>query len=314
MASDHFTIVANLVARDGLLSNAAKGLFLNICSHRQGWVITEEGLASQCTDGVKKIRTQLLELRERGYVYRSQERSRYPAGSTNAAGKDISGALGPYTWFATDKPDEIAVILARYAKEQRAANLADKTAGQDLLPLGEVVLTSASDEVREQGSLPPKTAGSPDQAKHTSSPGRGNVPKWPVVPTREDTLFSEVDTTGQNGSSIEDQLKKTNTENETGGTLPPDPRRPEAASRLGLNDQRDVPDCAPPTQLENASTDRVRASEPDQRTTLAREEAQLAIRRTLIETQARPKAASAVPGRRSRHRRPDHPADVERSA
>jgi hypothetical protein len=56
MAADHFTIIANLLARDRALSCAAKGLFLNMASHREGFKITEEFLASQSTDGVKAIR------------------------------------------------------------------------------------------------------------------------------------------------------------------------------------------------------------------------------------------------------------------
>ena len=40
LAADHFTIVANRVARDRNLSYAAKGLFLNMASHREGFTIT----------------------------------------------------------------------------------------------------------------------------------------------------------------------------------------------------------------------------------------------------------------------------------
>jgi hypothetical protein len=112
MAADHFTIVANSVARDRALSYAAKGLFLNMAGHREGFTITEEFLARQSTDGVKTVRPLLGELRATRYIYRSAERTRYPAGTYKAAGKDISGALGPYTWFVTDKPEEMAIILA----------------------------------------------------------------------------------------------------------------------------------------------------------------------------------------------------------
>lgn len=117
--TSHFSRISHAVSRDRNLSNRAKGLFLNLASHRPGFVITEEFLASQSTDGVKAIRATLLELRQAGYVYRSEERTRYPKGTKNSKGKDISGALGPYRWFVTSNPDEVAAILARSHQEQQ---------------------------------------------------------------------------------------------------------------------------------------------------------------------------------------------------
>jgi hypothetical protein len=184
MAADHFTIVANSAARDRNLSYAAKGLFLNMASHREGFTITEEFLARQSTDGVKTVRRLLGELRAAGYIYRSAERTRYPAGTRNAAGKDISGALGPYTWFVTDKPEEIAIILAQYANE---------TAGRDNRPDGQIV---PGDEPGTEGTkrvLPADSAGSPDQDELGTRAG-GDL--RPV-------------TTGGSGTSIEDQAQKT---------------------------------------------------------------------------------------------------------
>jgi hypothetical protein len=189
MAADHFTVVANSVARDRMLSYAAKGLFLNMASHRAGFTITEEFLARQSTDGVKTVRRLLVELREAGYVYRSPERTRFPAGTRNTAGKDISGALGPYTWFVTDKPDEIAVILAQYR---------DETAGQHYLPVGPVV-----DGVRpvDNPALPPVSAGCADQGEQGVSAGEDLRPV----------------TTGGLGRSLEDHLE--NWDPETDGRI-----------------------------------------------------------------------------------------------
>jgi hypothetical protein len=189
MAADHFTVVANSVARDRMLSYAAKGLFLNMASHRAGFTITEEFLARQATDGVKTVRRLLVELREAGYVYRSPERTRYPAGTRNTAGKDIGGALGPYTWFVTDKPDEIAVILAQYREE---------TAGQHYLPVGPVV-----DGVCpvDNPALAPVSAGSADLGERVVSAGGDNRPV----------------TTGGLGRSLEDHFK--NSDPETDGRI-----------------------------------------------------------------------------------------------
>lgn len=172
MAADHFTIVANSVARDRALSYAAKGLFLNMASHREGFTITEEFLASQSTDGVKTVRRLLGELRAAGYIYRSAERSRYPAGTRNSAGKDISGALGAYTWFVTDKPDEIAVIVAQYASE---------TAGGDNRSAGQVVPGTAPAADAAEGALPAVSAGGADQDEHGVCAGGTCGPSLPEV-------------------------------------------------------------------------------------------------------------------------------------
>ena len=183
MAADHFTIIANSAARDRILSYAAKGLFLNMASHREGFTITEEFLASQSTDGVKTVRRLLGELRTTGYIYRSSERTRYPAGTRNAAGKDISGALGPYTWFVTDKPEEIAIILAQYTAE---------TAARDYRPNEQLVQSTALDTGCAVGQVPADSAGSPDQREQGSCAG-GDL--RPV-------------TTGGSGSSKEDQPRR----------------------------------------------------------------------------------------------------------
>ena len=193
MAADHFTIVANSAARDRNLSYAAKGLFLNMASHREGFTITEEFLARQSTDGVKTVRRLLGELRAAGYIYRSAERTRYPAGTRNAGGKDISGALGPYTWFVTDKPEEIAIILAQYAAE---------TAGQDYRPAEQVVPRDEPGTEGAEGTLPTESAGSPDLDEQGARPGSDLRPV----------------TTGGLGSSIEDQAQKT-TEKTNGGAV-----------------------------------------------------------------------------------------------
>lgn len=228
MAADNFTIVANAAVRDKRLSCAEKGLLVNVFSHKEGFVITEEFLASQCTDGVKAIRGMLVRLREVGYVYRSEQRMRYPKGTKNEKGKDISGALGPYQWFVTDKPAEIAIILARYAEEQRAANLAAEeppledhnvSAGQDYMPQEEVVPTCGNvDNVtgEEVKTLPPVAAGSPDLRKHDESAGRDYRPKPP----------------GGLGRSIEDDHEKTRTtENDPGGL----PAAPQTPAELNLD-------------------------------------------------------------------------------
>jgi hypothetical protein len=136
MASDHFTILSNALLRDGTISYRAKGVFGNMASHREGFTITEEFLASMGTEGISAIRVALQELRAAGYIYRG-ERMRYPKGTVNRKGKDISGALGAYQWYVTDKPEEIAAILTQYTTEQaRQAPPSDQPETTDQPELG----------------------------------------------------------------------------------------------------------------------------------------------------------------------------------
>lgn len=173
-AASHFQILSNLAARDPRMSLGARGLFVTGMSFAEGWKITEQELARYCTDGEKMIRSKLLELRELGYVYRGR-RSRYPAGTKNLRGKDIGGALGPYEWFWTDKPDEIAAILDQCAREERERIAAadEEPAGGDYLPEREVV---RSDPV-DNPDLAPSGAASADQRKGRIPPGGDNLPR-----------------------------------------------------------------------------------------------------------------------------------------
>lgn len=193
MAADNFFIMTNAAGRDPELHLADRGLLADMISHKNGFVITEESLAARCKDGVKTVRQCLKRLRAQGYVYRG-ERMRYPAGSRNKAGKDISGALGPYRWYVTDKPDEIANILKQYAREQRALNLAAEhiPAVQDYRPEWEVVPTSDNgnpvDNSDLGGDLEAEQAGSRDQAEHRESAAQHNRPVTTVLKgrTKED--------------------------------------------------------------------------------------------------------------------------------
>lgn len=237
MAADHFTIISNAVARDPAISYRAKGIFANLSSHQRGFTITQEFLASMGTEGVKAIRAALDELRAAGYVYRGP-RMRHPKGTVNDKGKDISGSLGSYTWYVTDKPEEIAAILERYAAEQQlqAQSEADETAGHDKVPERQLVLTSDnSEEVSADSDIPlgAISAGSDDQGKHPKSPAQHQLPKPPVG-------F---------GSSLEDHHQKTNQEDQPGWSpcVVPSPcvlwiPRPSVRHQ---GDEREAPETGP---------------------------------------------------------------------
>lgn len=168
MAADNFTIIANTTARDPRLHLADRGLLVDMMSHKKGFIITEQSLANRCADGITVVRNCLERLRALGYIYRGK-RTRYPKGSRNADGKNIGGALGPYQWFVTDKPEVIATILLQVAREQAAFIAAvaaeDETAGQDYSRNPEVVPTSANAQPVDNSDLPQDSVGSSDLGK-----------------------------------------------------------------------------------------------------------------------------------------------------
>lgn len=91
MAADHFTQVSNTLARDKRLSRKARGLFLEIASHRDGYGLTVEALVRSGPEGRDAIMTGLKELERYGYLERHQER-------------DARGRLGTAVYRITDSP------------------------------------------------------------------------------------------------------------------------------------------------------------------------------------------------------------------
>lgn len=72
---EHFTAVPNEWARDERLSRRARGLLVEVMSHRVGWHVTIRSLAKAGKEGRDAIQTALTELVEHGYVKRSQGRA-----------------------------------------------------------------------------------------------------------------------------------------------------------------------------------------------------------------------------------------------
>jgi hypothetical protein len=95
MAADHFTQVSNELARDKRLSRKARGLFLEIASHRDGYGLTVESLVRSGPEGRDAVMTGLQELERYGYLERHQER-------------DERGRLGPAVYRITDSPNRPA--------------------------------------------------------------------------------------------------------------------------------------------------------------------------------------------------------------
>lgn len=70
-----FVQVPNAWARDGRVSRKARGLLVEIMSHRVGWHITTRSLAESGTEGRDAVMSALRELVDAGYLRRVQGRS-----------------------------------------------------------------------------------------------------------------------------------------------------------------------------------------------------------------------------------------------
>jgi len=92
MAADQYTQIRNALFRDPRLSLKDKGLFGLISTHRDGWGVTPESLATCCTDGVSAIKTALRNLERHGYLRRDRERRK-------------DGTLGSSAYYITDQPE-----------------------------------------------------------------------------------------------------------------------------------------------------------------------------------------------------------------
>lgn len=95
MAADAFTQIRNAVFRDPRLSAKAMGIFGNISTHRDGWGITPEFIATQMRDGVNAVRSGLKELEACGYLQRTQTRD------------PETGRLGSSEYYITDQPEAV---------------------------------------------------------------------------------------------------------------------------------------------------------------------------------------------------------------
>jgi hypothetical protein len=72
---ERFTRIPNDWARDARMSRRARGLLVEIMSHRVGWHVTIRSLAATGKEGRDAIQTALNELLEFGYVRRMQGRA-----------------------------------------------------------------------------------------------------------------------------------------------------------------------------------------------------------------------------------------------
>ncbi|MEV0996786.1 hypothetical protein [Nonomuraea sp. NPDC050202] len=93
MRADNFTQVSNDLARDRRISRRARGLFVELASHQEGWMTSIAALVELGPEGVHAIRSAIEELEKYGYLVRIQRR-------------DAKGRLGETEYWITDCPEE----------------------------------------------------------------------------------------------------------------------------------------------------------------------------------------------------------------
>lgn len=154
MAADQFTQIRNALFRDPRLSLKDKGLFGLISTHRDGWGVTPESLATCCTDGVSAIKSGLRNLERNGYLRRDRERRK-------------DGTLGAAAYYITDQPE---AVIQQVGEELRRS---EPTV--DYPPVDEPPVVEPTVDDRPHKKTIPKNTNS----KNTTSPSR---PQLELVP------------------------------------------------------------------------------------------------------------------------------------
>ena len=68
LPQDHFTIVPNAWIRDTRLSRRARGLLVELMSHKPGWKTSVASLVRSGTEGAASVKSTLRELKDIGYL------------------------------------------------------------------------------------------------------------------------------------------------------------------------------------------------------------------------------------------------------
>lgn len=113
---DHFTQIPNTWVRDSRLSLKARGLLVNLMSHRVGWSVSIRTLAKTNNCGLRTIRSAIDELMEYGYIARSE-----------AQGRDDEGNFTDYTYTTQDPPEDAELARLRFAHTRSAHTRNDTT-------------------------------------------------------------------------------------------------------------------------------------------------------------------------------------------
>ncbi|MEV7815593.1 MULTISPECIES: helix-turn-helix domain-containing protein [Streptomyces] len=95
-----FTQVFNKAVRDTRLSRRARGLLVELLSHRDGYGVSIELLVKQGPEGRDAIRGALDELEKHGYLHRTRERD------------EKTGRLGNAVYEVTDMPEGLLLTVS----------------------------------------------------------------------------------------------------------------------------------------------------------------------------------------------------------
>ena len=179
MAADSFTQIRNALFRDPRLSFRDKGVFGLISTHRDGYGVTAESIASLSpTDGVTAVKTSLRNLEKYGYLQRTRERN-------------ANGTLGGAVYFITDQPEAFdgtpEIETGRSAPAVAQPPLAEPTQAEPAVAQPTVAESTHkknnSKHIRsEEDSLSPSTPTDPPQPPATPSTER-ETPAAPHGPT-----------------------------------------------------------------------------------------------------------------------------------
>ncbi|MGP3777039.1 hypothetical protein ACTWJ8_40025 (plasmid) [Streptomyces sp. SDT5-1] len=93
----HYTTVFNQAVRDQRLSRRARGLLVELLSHRDGYGISLAMLVKNGPEGKDALTSALHELETHGYLHRERER-------------DARGRLGETRYYLTDMPQGAEII------------------------------------------------------------------------------------------------------------------------------------------------------------------------------------------------------------
>lgn len=117
---EHFTQVYNNAMRDKRLSRRARGLLVELLTHRDGYGVSVASLVSGGPEGRDAIRKALLELEQYGYLTRTQHHS-------------DDGQFGDMVYKVTDMPDGLNIHEPKNPRSDPMSEnpTTDETAGGD---------------------------------------------------------------------------------------------------------------------------------------------------------------------------------------
>ncbi|MFF1400705.1 hypothetical protein ACFVZD_44110 [Streptomyces sp. NPDC058287] len=95
----HYTTVFNHAVRDRRLSRRARGLLVELLSHRDGYGVSIAMLLRAGPEGKDAVTVALRELERHGYLHRERER-------------DARGRLGESLYYLTDIPSGVEIVAS----------------------------------------------------------------------------------------------------------------------------------------------------------------------------------------------------------